>query len=111
MKLIKDLKKCKSDRKGYRIKPTIKFRVDKNHYSFSFLPTILWCPWIYRYPNCVGVVDIWWLNFHILIGKWEVLSCTNCKHQADCVKSKRIEWYFDNVFEKGEKCKDFEAKY
>lgn len=48
---------------------------------------------------------------HIIIGKWEELSCRNCKHQDACVKSGRIEWYFDNVFEKGEKCKDFEGKY
>jgi hypothetical protein len=111
MKLFKRLKELKPDRKKYRVKPTIKFYVDKNDYYFSFLPTALWMPWIYRYPNSNGVVDIWWLNFHILIGRWEELSCRNCKHQDECVKSKRLEWYFDNVFEKGEKCSDFEAKY
>lgn len=111
MKLFKDLKSCKEHRKEYRIKPTIEFYVDKDHYLFSFLPTILWHPWVYRYPNSEGVIDIWWLHFHILIGKWERLSCSNCKHQDDCVKSKKLEWYFDDVFEKGEKCKDFEAKY
>ena len=71
MKLFKDLKKCKGHRKEYRIKPTIRFYVDKEYYDFSFLPTVLWMPWIYRYPDCDGVIDIWCLNFHILIGKWE----------------------------------------
>ena len=111
MKLIKDLKKCKDRRKAYRTKPFIEFRVDKEHYYFSFLPTVLYVPWVYRHPNSIGVIDIWWLHFHILIGKWENLSCRKCKHQDECVKSKRLEWYSDDVFEKGEKCSDFEAKY
>ena len=111
MKLFEDLKKCKSDRKKYRIKPIIKFYVDKEHYYFAFLPTVLWMPWVYRYPNVNGVVDIWWLHFHILIGRQENLSCGNCKHQDKCVESKRLEWYCEDGFEKGEKCSDFEAKY
>jgi hypothetical protein len=111
MKLFDDLKRCKGNRKKYRIKPNIKFLVDTKNYYFSFLPTILWMPWIYRYTNSQGVIDIWWLHFHISIGKWEVLSCSNCKHQMKCVESKRLSWYFDNVFENGEKCSDFEAKY
>jgi hypothetical protein len=110
MKLFDDLKECKGDRNEYRIKPIIKFKVDKENYYFSFLPTILWMPWIYRYPNTIGVIDIWWLNFHIFIGKWEHLSCRNCKHQEECVKSKRLKWYFDDVFENGGKCSDFESK-
>ena len=111
MKLIEDLKKCKGHRKEYRIKPFIEFRVDKEDYYFSFLPTILYMPWVYRYPNSVGVIDIWWLHFHILIGTWENLSCRNCKHQNKCVESKRLKWYSDDVFENGEKCSDFESKY
>lgn len=111
MKLIEDFKMCKGNRKKYRVLPFIEFRRDTESYLFSFFPTILWCPWVYRYPNCVGVVDIWWLHFHILIGKWAELSCRNCKHQKECVESNRIEWYFDNVFENGEKCSDFEARY
>lgn len=111
MGLFKNLKECKSDRKKYRIKPAIGFQADTRDYMFSFLPTVIWCPWIYRYSNSVGVVDIWWLHFHIWFGRWEELSCRNCKHQEQCVKSKKIEWYFDNVFEQGEKCFDFEAKY
>ena len=110
MKLIKDLKNCKGHRKQYRIKPTIRFLVDKDDYYFSFLPTVLWQPWVYRYPNIDGIVDIWWLHFHILIGKWERLSCHECKHQSKCVESKKLEWYYDDVFEKGEKCPDFETR-
>ena len=109
-KLFKDSRKYKEHRKDYRIKPTIKFIVDNNNCMFSFLPTIVWQPWIYRYPNMIGVIDIWWLNFHIIFGRWEELSCRNCKNQDECVKSKRIEWYFDNVFENGGKCSDFKVK-
>lgn len=111
MKLIKDLKNCKGYRKQYRIKSYIKFYRDKENYYFSMLPTILWMPWVYRYPNSTGVLDIWWLHFHILIGKWERLSCRECKHQSKCVESQKLEWYSDDVFENGEKCSDFEAKY
>jgi hypothetical protein len=70
-KLFKDLKKCKYMRNRYVIKPTIKFHIDTRHYYFSFLPTILYLPWVYRHPNSEGVIDIWWLHFHILIGTWE----------------------------------------
>ena len=111
MKLIEDLKNCKGHRKEYRVNPVFGFEVDNRSYLFSFLPTIIWCPWVYRYPNTTGVVDIWWLHFHLWFGKWEELSCRNCKHQDKCVESKRIEWYGDNVFEDGGKCSDFEAKY
>lgn len=71
MKLFNDLKRCKEYRKEYKIKPAIRLYVDKEYYDFSFLPTVLWMPWVYRYPDSDGVIDIWWLNFHILIGKWE----------------------------------------
>lgn len=111
MKLIEDLKNCKGHRKEYWINPVFGFEVDNRNYMFSFLPTIVWCPWVYRYPNTIGVVDIWWLHFHFYFGKWEELSCRNCKHQDKCVESKKIEWYGDNVFENGEKCSDFKAKY
>ena len=107
--LFKKLKELKPYRKEYRIKPAVKFEVDTHYYCFSFLPTIMWCPWIYRH-NAFYVVDIWWLHFHILFGKWEHLSCSNCKHQSKCVESKRIEWYCVDVFENGEKCSDFEAR-
>ena len=110
-KLFNDLKRLKSGRNQYRIKPYFKFEVDRRDYCFSFLPTVLWMPWIYRYPGSVGIVDIWWLNFHIFIGKWVNLSCRNCKHQKKCVESGRLEWYNEDMFEKGEKCKEFEDKY
>lgn len=76
MGLFKKLKELKPERKHYRIKPTIKFMKDKHDYCFSFLPTIIWSPWIYRYPR-LAVVDIWWLHFHILIGTWVPLE-TSC---------------------------------
>lgn len=75
MKLFKDLKKCKGNRKKYRIKPTIKFSKDIYGYCISFLPTIVWDFWIYRTPNS-PVIDIWWLHYHILIGRWEKRSDT-----------------------------------
>lgn len=108
--LFKKLKMCKGDRKKYWIKPIVGFEADKDYYLFSFLPTVVWCPWIYRHPNSIGVVDIWWLYFHIYFGRWEERSCRNCKKQKECVESKRINWYYDNVFEDGGKCADFEAK-
>lgn len=74
MKLFDDLKKCKHLRKDYKIKPTIRFYIDRRRYRFSFVPTIVCMPWIYLYPNCDGVIDIWWLHFHILIGKLEVIK-------------------------------------
>lgn len=110
-KLIEDLNRCKGHRNQYWVRPTFSIEVDRDSYYFSFLPTILWCPWIYRHPNSTGVIDIWWLHFHILIGKWEELSCGNCKNQNECVQTKRINWYGDNVFENGEKCSDFEARW
>lgn len=109
-KLFKDLKDCNGDRKKYRISPVLKFEVDREYYLFSFLPTIIWSPWIYRLKGYY-VLDIWWLYFHIGFGKWEQLSCSNCKHQNECVESKRIKWYSDDVFEQGEKCSDFESRY
>ena len=71
MKLIKDLIRLKEYRKEYGIKPTIKLCIDNN--IFSFIPTVVWQPWIYRYINC-SVIDMWWLNFHISIGIWEYKS-------------------------------------
>lgn len=105
MKLIEDFKMCKGGRKEYRIKPTIKFQVDRDYY-FSFLPTILWCPWIYRMPNIHGVVEIWWLNFHVLIGKWEHLSCNDCTNRFNCKKRKS---YFDDIMANGKNCSEFET--
>ena len=70
-KLFADLKRCKKCRSEYRVKPTMEFYVDTTCYDFAFLPTVLYMPWCYRYPDSKGVVDIWWLNMHILIGTWE----------------------------------------
>ena len=109
MSLFKDLKKCKKSRKKYRIKPCIRFYVDKEDYYFSFLPTILWMPWIYRRHPADGVIDIWWLHFHILIGRWEYLSCSQCVHRDDCVKAGKLQWHSDDIFEREKKCSDFKT--
>lgn len=74
MGLIKSFKECKKYRKDYKIKPSIRFEIDTYHYCFSFLPTIVWCPWICRPQNTDGIIDIWWFNFHILIGYWERIN-------------------------------------
>lgn len=108
--LLKKLKHCRPDRKKYRINPIFGFEVDRSNYLFSLLPTIVWCPWICRY-NGFYVIDIWWLHLHIAFGKWEELSCRNCKHHEECINSKRINWYGDNIFERGEKCSDFESRF
>ena len=69
MKLYKRLKELKEQRKEYKIKPVVKFFADRGYY-FSVIPTVIFCPWIYRYPDD-WVVDIWWLHFHICIGRWK----------------------------------------
>lgn len=108
MKLIDDLKRLKLNRKGYRIKPTIEFYIDDKDYIFSFFPTIEWQPWVYRYLNC-SVIDIWWLHFHILIGKWETLSCRNCKHEKECLENKRHKSFWDDIMAETRNCPDFET--
>lgn len=57
-------------RKEWRIKPCVKLAIDKEDYIFSFLPTIIWMPWRYRYPGTY-VVDFSWLIFHMGFGIWE----------------------------------------
>lgn len=69
--LFEAMKKCKGNRENYRLKPSIRFEADRQYYWFAFIPTITFIPWVSRYPNSDGIVDIWWLHFHILIGKWE----------------------------------------
>ena len=109
MKLIKQLWELRGQRKEYRINPKFVFRWDRNDYMFAFLPTIVWVPWICRHTGFY-VIEFWWLNFNIGFGKWERLDCRDCKKQDECVKSGRVNWYFDNIFEK-EKCKDYVSKY
>lgn len=77
IKLFEDLKRCKYMKKDYILKPAIKFEIDTYHYYFAFLPTVLFLPWCYRRAGCKGVVDIWWLNFHIAIGTWEYKEKSN----------------------------------
>ena len=69
IKLFKRLKELKPYRKEWKIEPHISFHVESTDYAFSFIPTIVWVPWINRYPD-TKVIDIWWLNMHIAIGKW-----------------------------------------
>lgn len=68
-KLYDSLKRCRSERKNYRIHPTVIFMVDTHDYLFSFLPTIHWMPWTYRYLGST-IIDITWLHLHIGIGEW-----------------------------------------
>ncbi len=56
-------------RSDYYIKWKISFNVDKKYRAYHILPTIVYQPWKYRGPN-VSIIDIAWLNFHILIGEW-----------------------------------------
>lgn len=58
-------------RSDWRIKPEIKFLHDKYDKLFFLIPTLMVQPWRRRYAN-TNVVDIAWLTFHILIGKWEI---------------------------------------
>ena len=57
-------------REDYRIKPRMKAIIDKEYCLFSLIPTVIWQPWKYRYPNTY-VVDIHWLIFHLCFGFWE----------------------------------------
>ena len=71
IKLFKDLKACKPDRKNYQLKPKIRLDVDTKRYRCYILPTILYVPWIYRIPNVgLGALEIKWLNFTIVLGEW-----------------------------------------
>ena len=58
-------------RNHYRISPCICFKVDRRRYIFALIPTITIVPLIYIQPNCIGIVDVWWLCFHIYFGKIE----------------------------------------
>lgn len=77
IKLFKELKACSKYRNKYRIKPCVSFRVDRRRYIFALIPTITIVPWIYIQPNCIGIVDVWWLCFHIYIGKLEMKDVTD----------------------------------
>ena len=76
-KLIDAFKKRRKRRKEYKIKPMFKFVVDTEHYDISILPTIFWQPWRYRDPYIGCIIEIWWLNFHILMGEWTVRGISN----------------------------------
>lgn len=67
--LLKKYIDLRSRRKGWRVEKRLRFEIDKD-YMFSFLPTVIWMPWMYRYPES-SVIDIWWLNLHITFGTWK----------------------------------------
>lgn len=73
MKLKKLIRKYKLFKNiphdDYYIDWNVKFEVDDNDYLFTILPTVVWQPFMLRYPN-TAVLDIWWLNIHIIIGTW-----------------------------------------
>lgn len=70
MKLFETIKHRREQRKEYIIVPKVTAEKDTRIYAFTFLPTIVWQPWRYRYPNSF-VVELWWLNFVVGIGWWE----------------------------------------
>jgi hypothetical protein len=69
-RMFESLKNCKEDRKNYVIDWNVTFNVDDHYYLFAFLPTILWEPWPFRYPNS-PIISIMWLNCTIAIGTWK----------------------------------------
>lgn len=69
-KLIRKYKLFKNiSHDDYCIDWKAKFEVDEYYYLFAILPTIIWQPYMLRRPN-TAVLDIWWLNMHIIIGTW-----------------------------------------
>lgn len=108
IKLIKNLYQLREHRKEYRIRAKFAWEYDQHNYCFSFLPTIVWSPWICRHTRFY-VFEFWWLNFHLCFGRWEKLDCKECKNQKKCVESGRINWYCDNIFDT-EYCKDYDGK-
>lgn len=69
VKLFKTLRRLKVQRKHHYIKRVVDFHVDTHDYLFSFLPTIVFVPWPYRY-NGEAIFDLHWLHMHIAIGEW-----------------------------------------
>lgn len=69
IRLFKELKRLKVQRKRYCIKREIHFGVDTDDYVFCLIPTIVFSPWTRRY-NGEAIIDIHWLHLHICIGRW-----------------------------------------
>lgn len=57
-------------RNEWYIDPIVKAIIDKEDYLYALLPTIIWMPWRYRYPNTF-IVEFHWLIFHIGFGLWK----------------------------------------
>lgn len=70
MKLIDDLKRRKDMRKGYDAKFVIRLYVDRCDYNFSLYPSVVFKPWTQRRTPSEYIFDIWWLNIHLMIGRW-----------------------------------------
>jgi len=68
-KLFRSFRDCKPEREKYCIEPKITFEVDTYSYIFSFLPTIVFVPWTYRYTGSAPL-SITWLNMSICFGIW-----------------------------------------
>jgi hypothetical protein len=68
--IIKKHRKYRHTRKDYYIKWDINFMIDRGSAQiWSFLPTIIWCPWYCRYPG-QSIFNIMWFNWDLAIGKW-----------------------------------------
>lgn len=68
--MLHKMRERKEARKQWYIKKYFKVQFDTDSYLICILPTIIFQPWRYRYPNC-AVIDVTWLNFHITIGEWK----------------------------------------
>lgn len=67
-KLVDDCTRLKElHRRSSYNERVVKFEIDTSDYCMSFLPTVCYIPYPYRYPN-TGVIDIWWLHMHLVIG-------------------------------------------
>jgi hypothetical protein len=69
IELLKEMRRCKVQKKHYYIKPEISFGVDTHRYLFLLIPTIAFMPWTRR-PTDVAIFDISWLNMRIGFGRW-----------------------------------------
>lgn len=72
MKIIDDLKRWKYVREGYETKFVIRLYMDIYDYNFSLLPSVVWKPWTSRRMHSDYIIDIWWLNIHLFIGRWSI---------------------------------------
>ena len=67
--LVNVLRRCRSERKEYKIDWKIVFEFDTRDYIFFLLPTIMFQPWPFRWRG-VAVISICWFNMNLGIGIW-----------------------------------------